>query len=72
MTTRGFGEADFERVANYVHEAIGLCGVVQKGLPKDANKLKDFKAKVAGGEVEEIERLRAEIAGWAGTFPLPV
>jgi glycine hydroxymethyltransferase len=45
---------------------------VQSELPKEANKQKDFKAKIASGEVEEIKALKAEIAAWAGTFPLPI
>ena len=72
MTSRGMGEKDFERIAGYIDRCIKICKSVQKELPKEANKLKDFKAKVAGGEVEEINELKKEIAGWAGTFPLPV
>jgi glycine hydroxymethyltransferase len=72
MTTRGFGEDDFKRVASYIDQCIKICMSVQKALPKEANKLKDFKAKVASGEVKEILDLQKEIAAWAGTFPLPV
>jgi len=72
MTTRGFGEDDFKRVANYIDTCIGICKDVQSKLPKEANKQKDFKAKVASGEVEEINKLKKEISAWAGTFPLPV
>lgn len=72
MTTRGMGEKDFERIANYISECITICKDVQKELPKEANKLKDFKAKVAGGEVKAINDMKKEIAAWAGTFPLPV
>lgn len=72
MTSRGFGVADFERVASYIDEAIKICKEVQAALPKEANKLKDFKAKVAGGEVEKINSLKKEIAAWSTTFPLPV
>ena len=72
MTTRGMGEDDFKRIAGYIHECIELCKTVQKALPKEANKLKDFKAKVAGGEVPEIAKMKREIEAWAGTFPLPV
>ncbi|ETN45373.1 serine hydroxymethyltransferase, cytosolic [Cyphellophora europaea CBS 101466] len=72
MTSRGMGEEDFKRIANYIHQVISICKSVQAGLPKEANKLKDFKAKVAGGEVEEINTLKKEIASWAVTFPLPV
>jgi glycine hydroxymethyltransferase len=72
MTSRGFGVADFEKVAQYIDESIKICKEVQAALPKEANKLKDFKLKVAGGEVPRINELRTEIASWSQTFPLPV
>lgn len=72
MTSRGFGTADFERVASYIDQAIKICREVQDALPKEANKLKDFKAKVTAGEVEKINNLKAEIKDWASQFPLPV
>ena len=72
MTSRGLGEEDFKRVARYIDTCINLCKQIQVALPKEANKLKDFKAKVASEEVEEILALRKEIAQWASSFPLPV
>ncbi|KAL9123752.1 MAG: hypothetical protein Q9217_006847 [Psora testacea] len=72
MSTRGMGEEDFKRIAKYIHTCIQICKNVQKSLPKDANRLKDFKAKVAGGEVKEINDMKEEISAWAGSFPLPV
>lgn len=72
MTSRGFGTADFERVAEFIDQAIKICKEVQGALPKEANKLKDFKAKIASGEVEKINALREEIKQWSTTFPLPV
>uniref|UniRef100_A0A1Y1LVG8 Serine hydroxymethyltransferase n=1 Tax=Photinus pyralis TaxID=7054 RepID=A0A1Y1LVG8_PHOPY len=72
MTSRGFGEKDFERVAKYIDESIKICKEVQAALPKEANKLKDFKAKVASGEIPRINELRKEIAAWTSAFPLPV
>ncbi|KAF2000450.1 serine hydroxymethyltransferase [Amniculicola lignicola CBS 123094] len=72
MTSRGLGEEDFKKIAQYIDTCIKLCKKVQSELPKEANKLKDFKTKVAGGEVDEINSLRKEIAAWASTFPLPV
>ncbi len=72
MTSRGMGEEDFKRIANYINKCIGICKDVQGKLPKESNKLKDFKAKVAGGEVQEINDMKQEIASWAGSFPLPV
>jgi len=72
MTSRGFGESDFAKVADYIDQTIKLCKEVQAALPKPDNKLKDFKAKVAGGEITKINELKKEIAAWASTFPLPV
>lgn len=72
MTSRGFGEEDFKRVAGYIDSSIKLCKKIQSELPKEANKLKDFKAVVANDSVKEILDLRNEIAQWASSFPLPV
>lgn len=74
MTSRGMGEKDFDRIVGYIHDCIELAKKVQGELPKEANKQKDFKAKVAQGAkaVPEIKGIKEEIAGWAGTFPLPV
>ncbi|KAF2481988.1 serine hydroxymethyltransferase [Neohortaea acidophila] len=73
MTSRGMGEQDFDRIVGYIDQCIQLARKIQDELPKDANKQKDFKAKVAGGGgILEIEWMKKEIAAWAGTFPLPV
>jgi glycine hydroxymethyltransferase len=72
MTTRGMGEEAFKQIARYIDQVITLCKNVQGELPKEANRLKDFKAKVASGTVPEIESLRKEVAAWASSFPLPV
>ncbi|KAF2862176.1 glycine hydroxymethyltransferase [Piedraia hortae CBS 480.64] len=72
MTSRGMGEKDFDRIAGYIKRCIELTQDIQKSLPKDANKLKDFKATVSQGNSEELKKLKDDIAAWAGTFPLPV
>ncbi|KAF1923624.1 glycine hydroxymethyltransferase [Didymella exigua CBS 183.55] len=72
MTSRGLGEKDFEKIAHYIDQVIKMCKKIQSELPKEANKLKDFKTKVTSGEVEEINSLKKEIAAWAVTFPLPI
>ena len=72
MTTRGLGEDDFKRIVGYIDATIKLTKKIQADLPKPNNKLKDFKAKVASDEVPEIPKMRADIAAWASTFPLPV
>ena len=72
MSTRGMGEDDFKRIAKYIDTCIKICKDVQAKLPKEANKAKDFKAKVASGELQEINDLKKEISSWATTFPLAV
>jgi len=72
MTSRGFSTADFARVAEYIDRSIKMCKEIQASLPKENNKLKDFKAKVVSGEISEINDLRKEVAAWAVSFPLPV
>merc|ERR1712029_543870 len=72
MTSRGMSEQDFNRVVGYIDACIKLSTQIQASLPKEANKQKDFKAAVAKGEQDEIKQMKAEIAAWAGTFPLPI
>jgi glycine hydroxymethyltransferase len=72
MTSRGFGTQDFERVAVYIDQSIKICKDVQAGLPKEANKLKDFRVAITSGQVAKINDLKKEIAAWCHTFPLPV
>ncbi|KAF8431860.1 serine hydroxymethyltransferase [Terfezia claveryi] len=72
MTSRGFGNEAFIRVAGFIDTLIKLTIKIQSELPKEANKLKDFKAKIASGEVEELKKIRQEVATWAKSFPLPV
>ncbi|CAK4030721.1 serine hydroxymethyltransferase [Lecanosticta acicola] len=73
MTSRGMGEKDFDKIAQYIDRSIKLAQKIQGELPKEANKQKDFKAKVAEGTaIPEIKALKEEIAAWAVTFPLPV
>lgn len=72
MTSRGFGNDAFLRVAGLIDTLIKLTIKIQSELPKEANKLKDFKAKVVSGDVEELKKIREEVATWASSFPLPV
>lgn len=72
MTTRGLGENDFEKIVGYIDFAVNYAKEIQSNLPKDANKLKDFKEKVLHGEDENLDKVKAEISQWAGEFPLSV
>ncbi|CEP64931.1 glycine hydroxymethyltransferase SHM2 LALA0_S15e00628g [Lachancea lanzarotensis] len=71
MTTRGFGEQDFVRIVSYIDKAVQYAHDVQQSLPKEANRLKDFKAKI-DQQIGELEPLKKEIYLWSGEFPLPV
>lgn len=71
MTTRGMGEEDFHRIVQFIDKAVKYAEATQKSLPKEANRLKDFKAKINEGS-DELTSLKQEIYNWAGEFPLPV
>ncbi|ODQ76938.1 hypothetical protein BABINDRAFT_10581 [Babjeviella inositovora NRRL Y-12698] len=72
MTTRGMGEEDFKKIVQYIDRALVIAKDIQAALPAEANKLKDFRAKVVDGTNEEIKQLKQEIYAWAGEFPLSV
>ncbi|KAH6613597.1 serine hydroxymethyltransferase-domain-containing protein [Chaetomium sp. MPI-SDFR-AT-0129] len=81
MTTRGFSENDFERVADIVDRAVTIAARVdkaarkaaeEKGEAKTAGRLKTFLEYLGNGETDtEIVQLRSEVADWVGTYPLP-
>ncbi|SCW00075.1 LAFE_0B08900g1_1 [Lachancea fermentati] len=71
MTTRGLGEQDFAKIVEYIDKAVQIASAVQQSLPKEANRLKDFKAKINEGN-QEVDQLKNEIYNWTGEFPLPV
>ncbi|KAK0390043.1 hypothetical protein NLU13_3616 [Sarocladium strictum] len=80
MTTRGFKESDFERVADIVDRAVAITAAVDKqaraaaeeqGL-KNAGSVRAFLSFVGDGSaVPEIQVLRDEVAAWVGKFPGP-
>ncbi|KAL2145631.1 hypothetical protein VTI28DRAFT_6689 [Corynascus sepedonium] len=81
MTTRGFSEDDFERVADIVDRAVTIAARVdkaarkaaeEKGEAKTAGRLKTFMEYLGTGETDtEIVQLRSEVADWVSTYPLP-
>ncbi|CCE62684.1 hypothetical protein TPHA_0D00410 [Tetrapisispora phaffii CBS 4417] len=71
MTTRGMGEDDFKRIVQYINRAVTLAKNVQEQLPKDANRLKDFKAAI-DAKTSELAGLKNEIHSWVGEYPLPI
>jgi len=80
MTTRGFNENDFERVADIVDRAVTIAIRVNKAARKAAEergeklpgKVKLFMEHLGNGETDpEIVQLRSEVEDWVGTYPLP-
>ncbi|KAK4654048.1 Cytochrome B translational activator protein cbs2 [Podospora pseudocomata] len=81
MTTRGFQEEDFARVADIVDRSVTIAVRVdkaarkaaeEKGEGKTAGKVKTFMEFLGDGETDtEIVQLRSEVADWVGTYPVP-
>jgi len=72
MTTRGFKEPEFAQIVDFIDRAIKVAAEIQKSLPKEANKLKDWKAALGdGSEYPELVQLKQEVIELAGKYPLP-
>lgn len=80
MTTRGFNENDFIRVADIFDRAVTIAARLDKTVRKNAEekgekspgRLKLFLEHLDNGETEsEIVQLKSEVADWVGTYPLP-
>jgi glycine hydroxymethyltransferase len=81
MTTRGFGEEDFKRVADIVDRAVTIAVRIdkaarkqaeEKGDAKTAGRLRTFLEFLGDGDTDtEIVQLRSEVSDWVGTYPLP-
>lgn len=80
MTTRGFNENDFVRVADVVDRAVTIAARIDKAARKAAEekgekspgRLKWFMDHLGNGDSEtEILQLRSEVEDWVGTYPLP-
>ncbi|CAJ2503069.1 Uu.00g104630.m01.CDS01 [Anthostomella pinea] len=78
MTTRDFSADDFVRVADIIGRAVTIAARVDKAARKvaeekgDKYKLKFYFDYLGNGEDDaEIVQLRAEVADWVGTYPLP-
>jgi len=80
MTTRGFSEDDFTRVADIVDRAVAIAIRVDKAARKAGEekgvknwgRLRVFLDYLGDGETDsEIVQLRSEVADWVSTYPLP-
>jgi glycine hydroxymethyltransferase len=69
LTTRGFVEADFEKVADFVVKGINIAKTLKE---THGPKLKDFRDALADappGKFPEIDALRDQVEAFAAQFP---
>jgi len=66
LTTRGFKEADFEKIATILQSAVALALKIQASSGK---MLKDFVAALEGNA--EADAIAAEVFALATSFPMP-
>ncbi|XP_015264828.1 PREDICTED: serine hydroxymethyltransferase, cytosolic [Gekko japonicus] len=72
LTSRGFMEKDFQKVAHFIHKGIELTLRVQNDMSPKAT-LREFKEKLVSDEKyrEPLKSLREEVEAFAATFPIP-
>ncbi|KAF0688559.1 Aste57867_19804 [Aphanomyces stellatus] len=66
LTSRGFKEADFVQVGEFLHRAVELCIKIQSTTGK---KLADFNAAIETNA--DVKQLRADVNAFATTFNMP-
>ncbi|CAG8513375.1 13284_t:CDS:2, partial [Acaulospora colombiana] len=69
MTTRGFAESDFEKVVEFIHQAVEMAIDINKKVP--GTKLKDFKDYMGkdGFKEPSINELKQQVIGFTKGFP---
>ncbi|MEW5297350.1 MAG: hypothetical protein WDW38_006183 [Sanguina aurantia] len=72
LTTRGFNQADFVKVADFIHRAVVIAKDCASKTPGPA-KLKDFKEylEAEGKQRSDLAALRQEVELMSESFPMP-
>ncbi|KAG7673669.1 hypothetical protein KSW81_006865 [Nannochloris sp. 'desiccata'] len=72
LTTRGFKEEDFKRVADFIDRGVKIALELKASTPAPG-KLKDFSAHAnsAGANMDQVKQLKAEVEAFASSFPMP-
>lgn len=71
MTTRGFGPEEFDKVAEFIDQAVNIAielkaqeqGKVPKELLASFKKLAD--------ESDKVKQLDKEVVSWVSKYPVP-
>eukprot|EP00898_Chlorokybus_atmophyticus_P001969 jgi/Chlat1/2773/Chrsp187S02949 len=74
LTSRGFTEEDFVKVADFIDRGIQLALAAKKSTPGEKPKLADFKEYILSPDCKErdaILALKAEVEALATSFPIP-
>mmetsp|Transcript_3861 Transcript_3861/g.9838 ORF Transcript_3861/g.9838 Transcript_3861/m.9838 type:complete len:84 (+) Transcript_3861:1-252(+) len=66
LTTRGFLEKDFVKVADFVDRAIRIAIAIKAGA---GPKLKDFNAALSTQTNPELEQLKEDVEAFSMGFP---
>mmetsp|Transcript_31043 Transcript_31043/g.56432 ORF Transcript_31043/g.56432 Transcript_31043/m.56432 type:complete len:484 (-) Transcript_31043:583-2034(-) len=71
LTTRGFVEEDFVKIADFIHRAVKIAKEISDNPPAPG-KLKEFKdqLKKEAGRAD-LKELRSEVEALANAFPMP-
>lgn len=71
-TTRGFTEADFGRVVDFMDRAVKITSRMAK-IGTNSQKLADFSVylKKDGAQDAELQKLAQEVAQFSDAFPVP-
>lgn len=72
LTTRGFREEDFKKVADFIDRGVKIAIDIKKTTP-EPGKLKDFiaYANSEGPQRDDVRALREEVESFAQSFPMP-
>jgi len=65
MTSRGLVETDFKRVGEFLGDAVDIAGDIQK---QSGPKLADFRRTLVESPPAGLNRLKADVEAFAGSF----
>lgn len=71
MTTRGFDNAEFEKVAEYIDVAVKIALDLKSKVQGDSPKELLANFKKAADESAEIKKVAEEVRAWVSQYPLP-
>jgi glycine hydroxymethyltransferase len=71
MTSRGFKEEHFNKVASLLDKAVKLTIKINQDLvAQGKTKLVDFQAHLKSTDIPEIAKIRSEVEAWCEQYPL--